>query len=94
MAGRKPNDDRYVDNTKGPYPDGDPRNITLTPSDNPIEPPRSGPAEDRYRDDTKREKTKREEPAASANAVEGAKGRAKPVGAADGEAAGRGKPKS
>ncbi len=35
----------------GPYPDGDSRNITLAKSDNPIEPPRSGPAEHNYRDD-------------------------------------------
>ncbi|MEE4154964.1 MAG: hypothetical protein V2I27_12455 [Erythrobacter sp.] len=29
----------------GPYPDGDSRNITLTPSDTSIEPPRTGPRE-------------------------------------------------
>ncbi|MGB7370003.1 hypothetical protein [Erythrobacter sp.] len=61
MADRKSNDDRYVDNNKGPYPDGDSRNITLTKSDNPIEPQRSGPAEDNYRDGG--------EAAASANAA-------------------------
>lgn len=68
----KANDDRYVDNNSGPYPDGDPRNITLQPSDNPIEPPRSGPAEDAYRGD--------DDALASANAAERAKGEsAKPT---------------
>ena len=56
----------------GPYPKGDARNVTLTPSDNPIEPPRTGPVEDAYRDD--------EERAASANAAEGAKGADKKTG--------------
>ncbi len=35
----------------GPFPDGDSRNITLTQSDHPMEPERSGPAEPRYRED-------------------------------------------
>jgi hypothetical protein len=34
---------------KGPFPDGDSRNITLTKSDNPNEPPRTGPREPRNR---------------------------------------------
>ena len=34
---------------KGPFPDGDSRNITLTPSDNPYEPDRTGPAEPDHR---------------------------------------------
>lgn len=33
----------------GPFPDGDSRNITLTPSPHPMEPARSGPAEPGYR---------------------------------------------
>ncbi|MEQ8411776.1 MAG: hypothetical protein RIB52_09495 [Erythrobacter sp.] len=33
----------------GPFPDGDSRNITLTPSTHPMEPERSGPAEPGYR---------------------------------------------
>jgi len=61
MADRKPNDDRYVDNTKGPYPDGDPRNVTLTQSEHPMEPERTGPAEHQYRED---------DAPASANAAE------------------------
>lgn len=35
----------------GPFPDGDSRNITLTESDHPNEPPRTGPAEPKYRKD-------------------------------------------
>lgn len=47
---------------KGPYPDGDSRNVTLTKSDHPMEPPRSGPREDETRE------------GASANAAEKASG--------------------
>ena len=35
----------------GPYPDGDSRNITLTKSDNSIEPNRTGPQEAKFRED-------------------------------------------
>ncbi|MGB3469192.1 MAG: hypothetical protein WBA51_00035 [Erythrobacter sp.] len=35
----------------GPYPDGDSRNITLAPSDNSIEPTRTGPQEQRFREE-------------------------------------------
>jgi len=35
----------------GPYPDGDSRNITLAPSDNSIEPKRTGPQEHRFREE-------------------------------------------
>ncbi|AOL24791.1 hypothetical protein Ga0102493_11661 [Erythrobacter litoralis] len=37
------------DPVTGPFPDGDSRNITLTPSTHPMEPERSGPAEPGYR---------------------------------------------
>ena len=36
---------------KGPFPDGDSRNITLTQSDNAMEPERTGPQEPTYRED-------------------------------------------
>jgi len=42
---------KKTDGDASPYPPGDSRNITLRKSDNPIEPPRSGPAEHHYRDD-------------------------------------------
>ena len=35
---------------KGPFPDGDSRNITLVKSDSPIEPDRTGPAEPENRE--------------------------------------------
>ena len=36
---------------RGPFPDGDSRNITLTQNNSPIEPTRTGPAEPKYRED-------------------------------------------
>jgi len=65
MAKNDPNDDHHVNRNSGRFPEGDPRNITLQKSDNPIEPPRSGPAEHKYRDG---------EAPASANAAEKATG--------------------
>ncbi|MEE4199692.1 hypothetical protein [Erythrobacter sp.] len=39
---------------KGPYPDGDSRNVTLTRKNNTIEPPRTGPREGEARAEAER----------------------------------------
>jgi hypothetical protein len=59
---------------KGPYPDGDTRNVTLAPSTNPIEPERTGPREGEARGEVERREAAEERQQAEASQADLAAG--------------------